>query len=76
MSNKTFIGRILPDGHLSLPEEAAKDIGKSFQVTLVPLDELPDASDWVGRLAEIHHLGHLTEEDVEKIIQDVRNRHR
>ncbi len=26
MSNKTFIGRILPDGHLSLPEDAAGSI--------------------------------------------------
>ena len=76
MPNKMFIGRVLPDGHLSLPDEQAKDVGKTYKVTLVPMDDLPDASDWVGRLAEIEGLGHLTEEDVQKTIEDVRRSHR
>ena len=76
MSNKTFIGRILPDGHLSLPEDAAKEVGKTFMVTLVPLDELPEASTWVGRLAELKGLGHLTEEDVRESIEEVRRTRR
>ncbi len=76
MSNKTFIGRILPDGHLSLPEDAAKDVGKTFKVTLVPLDDLPDASQWIGRLAELKGLGHLTEEDVRDSIEEVRRTRR
>ena len=76
MSNKTFIGRVLPDGHLSLPPEASQEVGKTFKVTLVPLDELPDASKWVGRLAELKGLGHLTEEDVQKAIEEVRRSRR
>lgn len=75
MSNRTFIGRVLPDGHLSLPEEASKEVGKAFKVTLVPLDEL-DASKWVGRLAEIKGLGHLTDEDVREAVDEVRRSRR
>lgn len=76
MSNRTFIGRVLPDGHLSLPEEASREVGKAFKVTLVPLDALPDASTWVGRLAELKGLGHLTEEDVREAVENVRRTHR
>jgi hypothetical protein len=74
--NKTFVGRVLQDGHLSLPEEVAKDVGKTFKVTLVPLDDLPDASQWIGRLAELKGLGNLSEEDVRKAIDDVRRSRR
>ena len=34
-----FIGRVLPDGHLSLPQEAACDTGKEFEVIMRPLDD-------------------------------------
>ncbi len=34
-----FIGRVLPDGHLSLPQEAAGDTGKEFEVVMRPLDD-------------------------------------
>lgn len=41
-ANKTynFIGRVLPDGHLSIPEDIAKDTGTEFEVTLSPLDDI------------------------------------
>ncbi len=35
----TFIGRVLPDGHLSLPAELAMENGQAFEVTVRPLDE-------------------------------------
>lgn len=70
--NKTFIGKVLSDGHLSLPEDSAKEVGKTYKVTLVPLDELPNASKWIGRLAEIKGLGHLTEDDVREAIKEFR----
>ena len=33
------IGKVLPDGHLSLPEGSAKEVGKLYGVILVPLEE-------------------------------------
>jgi hypothetical protein len=29
---KRFIGKVLPDGHLSLPDETAKEVGSVFDV--------------------------------------------
>jgi hypothetical protein len=34
---KRFIGKVLPDGHLSLPEETAKEVGSVFDVVLMPV---------------------------------------
>ncbi len=35
-----FIGKVLSDGHLSVPDEVAKNAGKEFEVTLSPLDNI------------------------------------
>lgn len=35
-----FIGKVLPDGHLSIPEEVAKSKVDEFEVTLTPLDDI------------------------------------
>jgi hypothetical protein len=35
-----FIGKVLPDGHLSIPEEVAKDTGMEFDVTLSPVNDV------------------------------------
>lgn len=34
-----FIGKVLSDGHLFIPEEAAKTVGKKFEVLLTPIDD-------------------------------------
>lgn len=34
-----FIGKVLPDGHLSLPADLAAENGQEFEVTVRPLDE-------------------------------------
>lgn len=38
-----FIGKVLPDGHLSIPEDVAKDTGMEFSVTLSPVDDMKKA---------------------------------
>lgn len=35
-----FISKILPDGHLSIPDEVAKGDVKEFEVTLTPVDDI------------------------------------
>jgi hypothetical protein len=35
-----FIGKVLPDGHLSIPEDVAKDTGSEFEVLLTPVDDI------------------------------------
>lgn len=34
------MGKILPDGHLSIPEEAARFPGKEFEVFMSPVDDV------------------------------------
>jgi len=35
-----FIGKILPDGHLSVPDEVAKVEAVEFEVTMTPVDDI------------------------------------
>lgn len=35
-----FIGKVLPDGHLSIPDEVAKDEASEFEVTMTPIDDI------------------------------------
>ena len=36
-----FIGKVLPDGHLSIPAEIARDTaGKEFEVLMTPIDDI------------------------------------
>ena len=44
-ANKTykFIGKVLPDGHLSIPNEVTKDTCKVFEVTMKPIDDIKKA---------------------------------
>jgi hypothetical protein len=34
-----FIGKVLPDGHLTIPEDVAKNTGTEFEVVLTPVDD-------------------------------------
>ena len=72
MEAKRFISRILSDGHLSLPDDMTKDIGKSFEVILIPL-ESDDIYSYSENLAKQKRFSTLIEEDIEKIIHESRN---
>lgn len=71
---RKFIGKVLPDGHLSLPKDAAKEIGSIFEVVLLPVTE-PDIYNYAGALARSKKFAKLTEKDIEKIIHDSRGVH-
>ena len=68
---RRFIGRVLPDGHLSLPDDAAQEIGKIFDVVLMPV-EGADVYAYAGSLAKEKGFIDMTEEDIEKIIHESR----
>ncbi|MGR3317804.1 MAG: hypothetical protein ACUZ8O_04930 [Candidatus Anammoxibacter sp.] len=68
---KRYIGKVLPDGHLSLPEDAAKDIGSVYEVVLMPLEE-PDIYSYAESLAREKGFADMTEADIEKIIHESR----
>lgn len=36
---RKYVGKVLPDGHLSLPEDTVKEVGSVFEVVLIPLEE-------------------------------------
>jgi hypothetical protein len=72
MEVKKYIGKVLEDGHLSLPEDAAKEKGKVFEVILLPVTE-PEICSYAEGLAKEKGFNTLTEEDVEKIIHQSRN---
>ncbi|MCX5885279.1 MAG: hypothetical protein NT096_05140 [Proteobacteria bacterium] len=71
---RRFIGRVLPDGHLSLPDDAAKEVGKVFDVMLIPVEE-SEIYSYAESLAEGKGFNKLTEEDIEKIIHESRGIH-
>jgi hypothetical protein len=71
MEIKKFIGKILPDGHLSLPANAAEEIGKVYEVILIPVEEA-DIYSYTETLAEEKGFSILTEADIEKIIHESR----
>lgn len=71
MAARKFIGKVLPDGHLSLPEDAAKEVGSVFEVILMPVQE-PDIYAYAESLAKEKGFPELTIEDVERIIHESR----
>jgi hypothetical protein len=71
MEAKKFISKVLPDGHLSLPEDTAKEVGKVFEVILIPLEEA-DIYTYAETLAKEKDFSQLTEKDIEKIIHESR----
>lgn len=71
MEVKKFIGKVLSDGHLSLPEDTAKDVGKIFEVILTPLEEAA-IYPFAETLVREKGLATLTEKDIEKIIHESR----
>ena len=71
MEAKKFISKVLPDGHLSLPEDTAKDVGKVFEVILIPLEDA-EVYSYAETLAKKKGFSKLTEEDVERIIHESR----
>jgi len=71
MEAKKFISKVLPDGHLSLPEETAKDVGKVFEVILIPV-EGAEIYSYAEALAKEKEFSKLTEEDIERIIHESR----
>ena len=71
MEIKKFIGKILPDGHLSLPANASEEIGKIYEVILIPVMEA-DIYSYTETLAEEKGFSILTEAEIEKIIHESR----
>jgi len=66
-----FIGKVLPDGHLSLPENAAKQVGSVFEVILHPAGDA-DIYGYAEALAKEKGFKELTIDDVEKVIHESR----
>jgi hypothetical protein len=68
---KRFIGKVLPDGHLSLPDETAKEVGSVYDVVLMPV-EGAEIYGFAESLAREKGFITLTEEDIERIIHESR----
>ena len=68
---RRFFGKVLPDGHLSLPEDAAKQVGSVFEVILLPAGEA-DIYSYAEALAKEKGFKELTIDDVEKVIHESR----
>lgn len=67
-----FISKVLPDGHLDLPKDKAKEVGKAYEVTLVPLEE-SEIYPVAEKIAKDKNFSEITEGDIEKIIHESRN---
>lgn len=68
---RRFIGKVLPDGHLSLPEDASREVGSVFDVVLMPVEE-PDIYSYAETIARDKGFADLTEQDIERIIHESR----
>jgi hypothetical protein len=68
---KRFIGKVLPDGHLSLPDETAKEVGSVYDVVLMPV-EGGEIYSFAESLAREKGFSTFTEEDIERIIHESR----
>ncbi len=68
---KRFIGKVLPDGHLSLTDDTAKEVGSVFEVVLLPLEE-PDIYSYAESMAKEKGFADMTEQDIERIIHESR----
>jgi len=68
---KRFIGKVLPDGHLSLPDGTAKEVGSVFDVVPMPVED-PEIYSFAESLAREKGFISFTEEDVERIIHESR----
>jgi hypothetical protein len=73
-SARRFIGKVLPDGHLSLQEDAAKEVGSVFEVLLMPVEE-PDIYGYAEMIAKEKGFADITEQDIERIIHESRKVH-
>ena len=71
MEAKRFIGEVLDDGHLSLPGDTARQIGRQFEVILLPIEEA-EAGAYAEALARRKGFADFTEEDVARIIHESR----
>ncbi len=71
METKKFVSTVLPDGHLSLPEDTAKEIGKTYDVILIPRDNT-NVYTYAETLAKKNKLTPLTEIEIERIIHESR----
>lgn len=71
MEANKFIGKVLKDGHLSLPEEIAKQVGKLFEVILLPVNQT-DIYSFSESIAKEKGISRYTEKDIEKIIHESR----
>ena len=72
MEAKKFIGKILPDGQLSLPKEVSKQVGKVFEVILLPIDQV-DIYSYTEQVGKEKGIIEYTEKEIEKIIHESRD---
>ena len=71
-----FIGKILPDGHLSVPAELGEDTGREFEVIMKPVNDIAQAVSLYldgkvekkGRIEDINRI--LPAEEIEKAITE------
>ena len=71
MEAKRYIGKVLDDGHLTLPEEAAKEVGKVYEVILFPSEE-SGVYTFAEQIVREKGFAHYSEKDIERIIHESR----
>ena len=71
MQAQKFIGKVSPEGHLTLPAEVAKQVGTVFEVILLPVNG-NDIYAFTEYLAEEKGFSAYTENDIERIIHESR----
>ena len=71
MQTRMYLGKVLPDGHLTLPKEVAKKVGQEFKVVLFPAAR-NSIYKFTEKLARDKEFERYTEDDIEQIIHESR----
>ena len=66
-----FFGKVLPDGRIALPVEIGMDVGKVYEVILIPR-EAQTLYAFAEELAKEKGFQGLSDEELEKIIHESR----
>ena len=68
-----YYGKVLSDGHLSLPKGKTFLKGKTFEVILLPINEKDAFYNYTEELAVQKGFNHYSQKDIERIIHKSRN---
>ncbi len=67
-----YIAKVLPDGHLPLPEPARSEAGNMFEVILMPLSPGPEVYNRIEEIVAARKIVHFSLDELAAVVAKVR----